>query len=402
MRSQSLWSRAMIGVMIAQFFSALADNALLFAAIGLLKQQHAPDWITPLLQEAFVLSYIVLAPFVGPLADAVSKGRVMLFANALKLFGAAAMLAGVNPLLSYGLVGAGAAAYSPAKYGILSELVEPEHLVKANGMMEGSTIAAILIGAISGGVLADRSISLALGCVCAAYVIAALANLMIPKMPQQVRAQSFSVVYLVKDFWKALSLLFRDPDARFSLLGTSLFWGTGSTLRFMLVAWAAVALSLTSNSAPAYLNAVVAVGITIGAVIAAKFIPLSKIHRALPAGVAIGLLVMALMATHSVSSAVVVLGLLGACGGAYVVPLNALLQERGHDTVGAGRAVAVQNFAENILMLLMIGGYTIALRAGVGIQALAIGFGAALTVATAVLAFFRRRNSQLVRESCAH
>jgi LPLT family lysophospholipid transporter-like MFS transporter len=348
MSKGSLWSKSMMAVLLAQFFSALADNALLFAAIALLKQNQYADWVTPLLQEAFVLAYIVLAPFVGPLADALPKGRVMLFSNGLKMTGAAAMLAGVNPLLSYGLVGAGAAAYSPAKYGILSEIVAPEDLVKANGMMEGSTIAAILIGAISGGILADHSVSLALFSVCGTYLIAAIANLLIPKLPSAHPIHQFSIGLLLKYFWKALSTLYRDKDARFSLLGTSMFWGTGSTLRFVLVTWAAVALALTSNQAPAYLNAVVAVGITLGAIIASKYIPLNKVNRALPAGIVIGVMVMALMTTNSLWVAVAILAVLGMCGGAFVVPLNALLQERGHDTVGAGHAIAVQNFGENI------------------------------------------------------
>jgi LPLT family lysophospholipid transporter-like MFS transporter len=391
MNKSSLWTPAMAGVLAAQFFSALADNALLFAAIALLKREQYPEWVTPLLQEAFVLAYIVLAPFVGPFADAISKGRVMLYANGLKLIGAACMVAGLNPLLAYGLVGAGAAAYSPAKYGILGELVDSENLVKANGMIEGSTIAAILIGAIAGGVLADRSVTIALLSVCGAYAIAAGANLLIPRLAPAKAVTTLSFTALIGDFGRALKTLFRDPDARFSLLGTSLFWGTGSTLRFMLVAWAALALGLTSNSAPAYLNAVVAVGITIGAVLASRYVPIAKINRALPAGVAIGVLVMSLMATSSLPSAVAILGLLGVCGGAFVVPLNALLQERGHHSVGAGSAIAVQNFVENGLMLIMIGGYTAAFKSGIGIIPIALSFGALLTLAVGGLALNRLR-----------
>lgn len=393
MNKGSLWTPAMAGVLVAQFFSALADNALLFASIALLKQQHYPEWVTPMLQEAFVLAYILLAPFVGPFADAMPKDRVMLCANGLKLIGAASMLCGANPLVAYGLVGAGAAAYSPAKYGILGELVGTDHLVKANAMMEGSTIGAILVGAVAGGVMADRSVQLALIAICAAYAIAALANLFIPKLPSAKAASEISPIRLVVDFWRVLVTLLRDPDARFSLLGTSLFWGTGSTLRFMLVAWAALALGMTSNSAPAYLNAIVAVGITLGAVVASRYVPIAKVNRALPAGLAIGILVMALMGANALPSAIAILALLGVCGGVFVVPLNALLQERGHDSVGAGSAIAAQNFVENSLMLVMIGAYTGAVKAGVGIVPTALCFGALLTASIALLALNRLRKT---------
>ena len=387
--SSSLWSRAMAAVLVAQFLSALADNALLFGALALLRLEHYPDWATPLLQEFFVTAYSLLAPFVGPLADSFAKGRVMLLANGLKFVGALGMFAGINPFVAYGLVGAGAAAYSPAKYGILAELTRPEKLVKANGLIEGSTIAAILAGAILGGTLADRSVPLALGIVVGCYALAALANLFIPRLPAAHPLESLSVSGILRDFGAAIVVLIRGKDTRFSIAGTSLFWGVGATLRFLLVAWAPVALGVANNSLPAYLNAMVAVGIVVGAALAARFVTLETVERTLPAGVLIGAVVYMLSSVTSVNMAFIVISLVGVCGGFFVVPLNALLQERGHETVGAGHAIAVQNLAENIAMLLMIGAYMAAEKAGAPVTTLAAGFGIFISCAVVILATVR-------------
>lgn len=389
----SLRSRGMISVLAAQFLSALGDNALLFAAIALLKSQHAPEWQMPLLQEAFVVAFILLAPFVGPFADAIPKGRAMLFANGMKLLGASSMLFGVHPLLAYNLVGVGAAAYSPAKYGILSELVGPDKLVKANSLMEGSTIVAILLGAVLGGLLADWSVQGALTAIVAVYLLAALSNLLIPRLPAAHPVEKLSPLALVKDFVAAMGILLRNRDARFSLLGTSVFWGAGSTLRFLLVAWVPVALLIVNNHVPANLSGVVAIGIAFGAGAAAKLITLGNVNRALPAGIAIGLLIMVFAHVTSMPSAVVMLVLIGACGGFYVVPLNALLQERGHESVGAGHAIAVQNFFENLSMLLMVGFYVLMTKAGVSVVAAATGFGALVLFGIALLAWWRMRGN---------
>jgi len=385
----NLLSRGMVAVLAAQFLSALADNALLFAAIALLKSQHAPEWQMPLLQEAFVIAFILLAPFVGPFADAIPKGRAMLFANCMKLLGAAAMLFGVHPLLAYNLVGVGAAAYSPAKYGILSELVGPDKLVKANSLMEGSTIVAILLGAVMGGLLADWSVQGALAAIVACYVLAAFSNLLIPRLPAAHALQQRSPVALVRDFGVAMGTLLRNRDARFSLFGTSVFWGAGSTLRFLLVAWVPVALLIVDNHTPATLSGVVAIGIAFGAAAAARLVTLNSVNRALPAGIAIGLLIMVFAQVTSMPTAIVMLVLIGACGGFYVVPLNALLQERGHETVGAGHAIAVQNFFENLSMLLMVGVYVLMTKAGISVVAAATGFGGLVLTGIAVLAWWR-------------
>ena len=397
----TLWSRGMIAVLAAQFLSALADNALLFGALALLRGEHYPPWTAPLLQEFFVGAYIILAPFVGPFADSLPKGRVMLIANTLKLAGALAMCLGLNPFLAYGLVGVGAAAYSPAKYGILSELTSADHLVKANGLMESSTIAAILAGAIAGGTLADWNVAGALVMVTLCYALAAAANLLIPRLPPAHRLETLSLSAILRDFLASVRTLVRLRDTRFSMIGTSLFWGAGSTMRFLLVAWVPVALGIANNRMPAYLNAAVAVGIVAGAALAARFVTLEKVQRALPAGVLIGAAVCAMSFTSSVPAAFALMALVGACGGFFVVPLNALLQERGHESVGAGHAIAVQNLAENTAMLVLVGLYTLVDRAGAPAGATAAGFGAALSIAIGLL-WMQWRNRPSLQQVTPH
>ena len=388
----TLWSRGMLAVLAAQFLSAMADNALLFGALALLRIDRFPAWTEPLLQEFFVGAYIIIAPFAGPFADALPKGRVMLISNGLKLAGALGMWMGLNPFLTYGLVGLGAAAYSPAKYGILSELVSADQLVKANGLLESSTIAAILAGAIAGGALADWNVWGTLGIVTVCYGAAAAANLLIPRLPPAHVPDTFSFGSMLRDFGAAVRAMVKIPDTRFSMIGTSLFWGTGGTMRFLLVAWVPVALGISNNKMPAFLNAMVAVGIVIGAGLAAKFVTLEKADRSLPAGVLIGVAVCVLAVTTNMPAAFAVMSLVGACGGFFVVPLNALLQERGRESVGAGHAIAVQNLAENTAMLVMIGLYTLAVRAGTPIVGIAGLFGAGLAVAIGGLWMHRLRN----------
>ncbi len=391
-RSDKLLSRGMLAVVIAQFLSAAADNALLFGALALLRLGHYAAWTEPLLQEFFVLAFILLAPFAGPFADGLPKGRVMLISNGSKLAGALGMWAGLNPFLSYGLVGVGAAAYSPAKYGILSELVATDLLVKANGLLESSTIAAILVGAVAGGMLADWSVWGTLGVVSGLYAAAAAANLLIPRLPAARKLSSISLLTVIRNFGSATCAMFKTPDTRFSMVGTSLFWGTGGTMRFLLVAWVPVALGLTDISTPAYLNGMLAVGIVAGAALASKYIKLERADRVLPAGVLIGLSVCFLAVTTHIQTTYAVMALVGACGGFFVVPLNALLQERGREIVGPGNAIAVQNLVENVAMLLMIGLYTIAARYRAPVVSTAGVFGAALAAAIGALWWYRARS----------
>ena len=269
-----LMSLGMMSVLAAQFLSALGDNAILITAIAIVKAQGLPH-LVPQLQEFFVVPFILLAPFVGQFADAFPKGRVMLGANLIKLCGALAMLSGINPLAAYGLIGIGAAMYSPAKYGILSQMFGPALLVRANGMMEGSTIVAILLGVVLGGWLTDHSINWAFIGVLAAYSLAALANLFIPRLPAEHAGAHFHPWRLTRQFWSALSGLFKNPDSRFSLLGTSMFWGSGTTLRLLLFAWVPAALLITDNQTPANLMGAVSIGIVLGALGAGLWVSLA-------------------------------------------------------------------------------------------------------------------------------
>ena len=382
---KSLFSRGMMAVIAAQFLSAFGDNALLFATLAVLKQLVYPDWSQPVLQMVFVATYIILAPFVGQVADSFAKGRVMMFANGLKLLGALAICFGFNPFIGYALVGIGAAAYSPAKYGILGEITDGETLVKANGLMESSTIAAILLGSIAGGVLADWNLTGALIACVLAYALAVAANLLIPKLAAARTGQSWHPLRMSSSFFRACGALWRDGETRFSLVGTSLFWGAGVTLRFLLVLWVPVALGITDNKTPTLLNAMVAIGIVFGAGAAAKLVTLKTVGRCMPAGVLIGVAVVFFALQHTAAGAYGLLIVIGMLGGFFVVPLNALLQMRGKESVGAGNAIAVQNLGENGAMLLMLGLYSLAIKLGAPPVATGVGFGALFALAIAVL-----------------
>ncbi len=385
-----LLSLGMMAVLLAQFFSALADNAILIAAIAIVKSQGLPN-LVPLLQESFVVPFILLAPFVGQIADGFPKGRVMLVANLVKLSGALAMVYGTNPLTAYAIIGIGAAMYSPAKYGILAQMFGPAKLVRANGMMEGSTIVAILLGVILGGWLADHSLHAAFVGVVSAYSIAAIANLFIPALPAEKAGPSFHPWLLLKKFKTSLATLFGNADARFSLLGTSVFWGSGTTLRLMLFAWVPAALLITDNQTPANLMGAVSIGIVLGAVGAGLWISLAHVNRALIGGLLLGAVILALALVHDLTLAYALMVAIGICGGSFVVPLNALLQERGHESIGAGNALAVQNFAENIAMLVFVGGYSMAAEAGVSVTLTIVGFGLVLLGVIGGLAGLRLR-----------
>ncbi|EBS7277415.1 lysophospholipid transporter LplT [Salmonella enterica] len=389
----SIWSKGMLSVIVAQFLSAFGDNALLFATLALLKAQFYPDWSQPVLQMVFVGAYILFAPFVGQIADSFAKGRVMIVANGLKLAGAAGICLGVNPFVGYTLVGIGAAAYSPAKYGILGELTTGDKLVKANGLMEASTIAAILLGSVAGGVLADWHVIAALVACALAYAGAVAANLFIPKLVAARPGQSWRLSAMTRSFFSACVVLWRNGETRFSLVGTGLFWGAGVTLRFLLVLWVPVALGITDNATPTYLNAMVAVGIVVGAGAAAKLVTLETVSRCMPAGILIGVVVAIFSLQHALLPAYALLLLIGMLGGFFVVPLNALLQERGKKSVGAGNAIAVQNLGENSAMLLMLGLYSLAVLVGVPAVAIGIGFGVLFALAIAALWIWQRRQA---------
>jgi MFS family permease len=405
-------NRGFYTILAAQFFSALADNALLFAAIAVLATLHAPTWQTPVLQVFFVFAYIVLAPFVGPFADALPKGRVMFVANAVKLAGCAAMLFGLHPLFAYGIVGVGAAMYSPAKYGILTECLPHHRLVLANGWMEGLTVAAIILGAILGGFMlapafssfvlgqdgrfgfpVDSTPKLAILVIFGLYLIAAAINLYIPKLAIDHKLPKRTPMYVLQDFWHSFRLLWRDPLGQVSLAVTTLFWGAGATLRLIVLTWAAVALNFDLKRA-SQLTAVVAIGIALGSVLAARFVSLRGAVRVLPAGIALGFAVMGMIFVQDWRVAVAVLTLIGMMAGYFVVPMNALLQHRGHLLMGAGHSIAVQNFNENLSILVMLGAYTLMLRADLRIDTIIILFG--LLVSLTMYVIYRKHGHDQV------
>ncbi len=392
-------------ILAAQFLSALADNALLFAAIAMLKDLHAPAWHTPVLQEAFIFSYIVLAPFVGAFADSLPKGRVMFVSNNIKIFGCVAMLLGVHPLLAYGLVGLGAAAYSPAKYGILTEYLPPEKLVIANSWMEGLTVMAIILGAVVGGIMLSPSLSLsllslwdvpyfdtgidtaselAISIIVGIYLCAALFNLYIPRIAIDHKSLNRSPIFLIKAFWHDFKLLWRDPLGQVSLGVTTLFWGTGATLRLLVLAWAGVALHY-DFSAAAQLTAWVALGIAIGSILAAKFVTLEHSVKVLPIGIAMGIVVLLMIPITHPTLAIILLIIIGAMGGYFVVPMNALLQHRGHLLMGAGSSIAVQNFNENLSIFAMLALYATMEKMNLSIYLIITVFGLLLSGIMTVL-----------------
>ncbi|GAA0471658.1 MULTISPECIES: lysophospholipid transporter LplT [Tatumella] len=385
-------------VLLAQFFSAFGDNALLFATLALMKKDSYADWTQPVLQIVFVVAYILLAPFVGQLADSFPKGRVMMVANGLKFTGAVLIGLGVNPFAGYGLVGIGAAAYSPAKYGILGELIDKQQLIRANGLMESSTIVAILLGSVTGGLLADWHISTALLLCAVIYALAVVANMLIPGLRAATPDKNWRWRQLLSRFRHDAVSLWQDSDTRFSLTGTSLFWGAGVTLRFLLVLWVPVVLGITDNKTATLLNGMVAVGIVGGALLAEQLISLQHTQRCIPAGILVGgLVIMFTLSTHEYSGGFWLL-LLGVCGGLFVVPLNALLQVRGRESVGAGPAIAVQNFGENIAMLLLLALYTLTIRLGASVIVTGMAFGGLFSLAIAGLWLWQWRGKSAVRQ----
>ncbi len=380
--------------MAAQFFSSLADNALLVAAIALLIQAEAPSWLTPYLKFFFVISYVALAPFVGAFADRLAKGQVMLIANTVKIVGCVTMLWGVDPLIAYAIVGLGAAAYSPAKYGILTEYLPHRQLVVANGWIEGLTVASIILGTMLGGLLIhvrvsgvllhfdmplietdiDTPAEAAIALIVVVYGIAALFNLEVPSTGVALKKLPSDPLDTLKDFARCVGHLWRDRLGQISLAVTTLFWGAGATLQFIVIEWARVALGFDLSGA-AILQGVSACGIALGAVLASLWVALDRSVRVIPLGIAMGIIVIAMIFVGTVWLAMVLMVLIGALAGFFVVPMNALLQHRGHHLVGAGRSIAVQNFNENTSILVMIALYSLLLNVGYSIYAVIVVFG---------------------------
>jgi MFS family permease len=390
--------RGFYTIMSAQFFSSLADNALFVAAVELLRTGGAPEWQRAALVPMFALFYVVLAPFVGAFADALPKGRVMFVSNSIKVVGCLMMLFGGHPLLAYAVVGLGAAAYSPAKYGILTELLPVSQLVKANGWIEGLTIASIILGILLGGTLISQAVSApllaldfpvlntgidtspeaAIALLIVVYLLAAWFNTRIPHTGVDMRPMPRNPMALLPDFWSCNTRLWRDKLGQISLSTTTLFWGVSGNLRYIILAWAGAALGYGTTQASA-LTGVVAVGTAVGAVVASMRMRLDMATSVMPLGIGMGLLVILMNFIDNVWLAAPFLILLGALGGFLVVPMNALLQHRGHNLMGAGRSIAVQNFNEQACILGL--GALYALSTGVGMSAFGAITGFGLIVA---------------------
>jgi MFS family permease len=417
-------------IMAAQFFSSLADNALLIAAIALLVDLDAPDAVTPMLKFFFTVSYVLLAAFVGAFADSRPKGTVMFLTNTIKIGGCLLMILSefisipgtedyFMVLVAYGLVGLGAAAYSPAKYGILTELLPPEKLVVANGWIEGLTVTSIILGTVLGGALispkvADFLLSIdlphidtgidsapgaAMIVIGFCYVMAAIFNLFIPDTGVRYKKQSTSPTVLLRDFSHCLVVLWKDKLGQISLAVTTLFWGAGATLQFIVLKWSAQQLGLPLDKG-AILQGVVAVGIAIGAILAARFVPLKKSISVLPYGVVMGIVVMMMVFVENKYVAYPLLIIVGSMAGYFVVPMNALLQHRGHVLMSAGHSIAVQNFNENLNILIMLTLYAMMIRANMNINTVIIIFGMFVSGMMLLVMYWNRVNQR--REDLSH
>ncbi|MBE0615309.1 MAG: lysophospholipid transporter LplT [Burkholderiales bacterium] len=423
-------NRGFYTVMAAQFFSSLADNALLIAAIALLIDLQGPAWMTPLLKFFFTVSYVVLAAFVGTFADSMPKGKVMFVTNTVKLAGCALMFfydyvapLGISAhfivLASYAVVGLGAAAYSPAKYGILTEMLPPRKLVIANGWIEGLTVASIIIGTMLGGALITPRVSsvllsidvpsidtgidtppeAAILVISLFYFIAAAFNLRIPDTGARYHHQPRNPLVMVRDFAECFVTLWRDKLGQISLAVTTLFWGAGATLQFIVLKWAERSLEMPLSRG-AILQGIVAVGVALGAVLAGRLVPLKKSLQVLPVGVAMGFAVMSLIFVTWMPLVYFLLILVGALAGFFVVPMNALLQHRGHVLLSAGHSIAVQNFNENLNILLMLALYALMIRADFGINTIIVLFGTFVSLTMLMVIRLHKHNQS--REDSLH
>jgi MFS family permease len=391
-------TRGFFTIMAAQFFSSLADNALFVAAVQLLRSSHSPEWQQAALVPMFALFYVILAPFVGAFADSMPKGRVMLISNFIKIVGCLFMLFGTHPLMAYAVVGLGAAAYSPAKYGILTELLPASQLVKANGWIEGLTIGSIILGVLLGGQLVGRHVAplllsvdfpgidtgintpaeAAIASLTLVYLLAAWFNTHIPSTGVLMRPMPKRLLTLLPDFWTCNARLWRDKLGQISLAATTLIWGVAGNLRYIVLAWAAAALGYSVTKASA-LQGVVAIGMAVGAIVASMRMRLEDGPRVITLGIVMGVLIIMLIFISNVWIAAPFLVLLGAIGGFLVVPMNALLQHRGHNLMGAGRSIAVQNFNEQACILGL--GALYSLSTGLGLPTFGAIAGFGITIA---------------------
>ncbi len=342
-------------LLVAQFLSAFADNAILFAVIAMVMQATQPaSWYVPALQSVFLVAFVVLAPWVGAFADQFAKARVLIVANLIKATGAGLLLLNLEPLIAYSLVGVGAALYSPAKYGILPELAGHNQLVKANSWIEGSTILAILSGMVVGAKVADYSISLALAGTVVLFLISALTTWFLPKTVSKPNLSGAKIPL----FYREVRSFLNSPRSRFAVLGASLFWAAAACVRVVLVAWAPLVLMTHNASDIANLTLFLALGIIVGSALAPHLIPLNHLRRARLPAYLMALMIIGLGFSGDELTARCVLLIMGTAGGLFIVPINASLQELGQQSIGSGGAVAMQNFFQNAAMLLSVGAYT--------------------------------------------
>lgn len=379
-----MMNRDIYKVLGTQFLTAFADNAVLFTVITMVMQQMSiGGWYIPALQASFLVAYVIFAPWVGRFADGHAKQKVMFRSNLIKAAGVLLLIFSIEPLFAYALIGLGAAMYSPAKYGILPELVDKDTLVKANGWIEGSTILAILAGTLAGAALSEHSIFMALTLVVALYLGSAIIAMSIHHR----LVVGTSRQPAVKSFFLQMRQLLSTPRARFSTLGVSLFWAAATVLRVLLIAWAPLVLFIDSTTEIAGLTLFVALGIAIGSILVPRLIPMAYLRRARMAAYAMGLVIIILSTLDTLWAARLGLLLAGICGGLFVVPINAALQEIGHQSIGSGGAVAVQNFFENLAMLIASAAYALVAGADISPVATMIGLGVIVVMLTTVVSY---------------
>ncbi len=378
-------------LLIAQFLSAFADNAILFTVIAMVMQseQLAP-WYVPALQSAFLVAFVILAPWVGGFADHHAKSRVLIVANLVKAAGAGLLLFNVEPLLAYGLVGIGAAIYSPAKYGILPELAGQDLLVKANSWIEGSTILAILLGMVIGAKVADYSIDWALIGTIVLFLISALVTLILPVTISRQKPEGATLPL----FFRQIGRFFDTPRSRFSMLGASLFWAAAATIRVIIIAWAPLVLMTKNATEIAELTLFLAIGIIAGSALVPRLIPLDRLRRARLPAYLMGLFIIALSFTDSIWPARMVLFTIGLSGGMFIVPINAALQDLGQHSIGSGGAVALQGFFQNLTMLIAVGSYTYASSQHADPILALLTLGALVILATFLVSWHLPENNQ--------
>lgn len=396
---------AFFAIVGAQFFSSLADSALFILCVSLVGTVAFPAWMTPMLKMGFVLSYILLAPFAGAFADRFPKGRVMMLTNGIKMVGCSLILAKANPLLAYGIVGFGASAYSPAKYGILTELLPARRLVAANGWIEGTTVLSMILGTVLGGLISANDhvigwllaaghrlagdtlgtpLRVAVAVIILAYLAAAVFNLPVANRGVHRKSTGRSPLALLKDFCRCNATLWRDREGRVSLGVTSLFWGAGMVLQVLLLTWAQAVLGLRLDQAAA-LQGVFALGVALGAVVAGRLVPLVRSLSVMPLGIVMGLALCAMVLVRSVPVAVAMLLVIGLLAGIFVVPMNAILQHRGHRLMSSGQSIAVQNFNENLAILALSASYAIALHVRLELDTVLLLLGMLIVLVTAML-----------------